>query len=455
MISSVIPGLVWPAIPNPQHAALLALQFQLEQSQWWSPGQIAAYQMQQANLLLVHAARTVPYYRDFLPDILAANRGSMDWAIWRQIPILQRADLQAHGQSLNSEQVPESHLPLSTGKTSGSTGRPVDLVRTRLTDAMWNAFTLRGHLWHGRDLSARLATIKIFAQPHPALLDQGLVLPTWGPATEMFSPRGDAVILSATVPVSQQWRWLKAQQPAYLLSYPSNLAALAEESLQQDVGLESLRGVISIGERLTAAQRQLCRAAWQLEIKDIYSAEEVGYIAHQSPQDESYLVQAEHVIVEVLDADGAPCLPGEVGQVVVTTLNNFARPLIRYALGDYARVGGPAACGRGLPVLQEIMGRQRNMLRLPDGNRIWPRTGFKEYAAVAPVLQHQLVQLDSGTVEVRLVVASPLQPEQEAALTGIIHQALRYPFRLQFRYYDAEIPRAANGKFEDFMSLLP
>src|SRR5690606_42070577 len=136
-------------------------------------------------------------------------------------------------------------------------------------------------------------------------------------------------------------------------------------------------------------------AAWQLEIKVIYSAEEVGYIAHQSPQDESYLVQAEHVIVEVLDADGAPCLPGEVGQVVVTTLNNFARPLIRYALGDYARVGGPAACGRGLPVLQDIRGRQRNMLRLPDGNRIWPRTGFKEYAAGAPVVQHQLVQLDS------------------------------------------------------------
>jgi phenylacetate-CoA ligase len=55
---------------------------------------------------------------------------------------------------------------------------------------------------------------------------------------------------------------------------------------------------------------------------------------------------------------------------VVTPLHNFAMPLIRYAIGDYAEAGPPCACGRGLPVLARILGRARNLLTLPHGERI-------------------------------------------------------------------------------------
>jgi phenylacetate-coenzyme A ligase PaaK-like adenylate-forming protein len=61
--------------------------------------------------------------------------------------------------------------------------------------------------------------------------------------------------------------------------------------------------------------------------------------------------------VEVLDEEGRPCAPGETGRVVATSLNNFAMPLIRYETGDTAEVGAPCPCGRGLPVLTRIMGR--------------------------------------------------------------------------------------------------
>ncbi|MDZ4097780.1 MAG: hypothetical protein U1E13_03655, partial [Methylophilaceae bacterium] len=188
MISSVIPGLVWPAIPNQQHATLLALQFQLEQSQWWSPEKIAEHQMQQANVLLAHAAKTVPHYQTFLPDLLAANHGVMDWDSWRQIPILERTDIQQFGYALVSKEIPQSHLPISTGKTSGSTGRPIELIKTNITGLIWCALTLRGHRWHQRDLTAKLATIKAFNEQHPALLNDGLELQSWGPSTDMFLP---------------------------------------------------------------------------------------------------------------------------------------------------------------------------------------------------------------------------------------------------------------------------
>jgi phenylacetate-CoA ligase len=387
----------------------------------------------------------------FLPDILAANHGVMDWDNWRQIPILERTDIQQNRDALISGNIPPSHLPISSGKTSGSTGRPIELIKTNVTGLMWCALTLRGHLWHRRDLTAKLATIKAFPQELP---DEGVELQSWGPSTEMYANKGKAVVFNVHLPVKRQLAWLQRQNPDYLISYPSNLAALAEESLQQRLELPALREVISMGEKLTQQQHQLCREAWGVEIKDIYSADEIGYIAHQSPTGEGYLVQAEHVIVEVLDTDGEPCKPGEAGRVVITTLNNFAMPLIRYAIGDYAVVGEPSACGRGLSVLSEILGRRRNMIVLPDGGRYWPLAGYNHYEEIARVLQYQLVQLDTECIEVRLVVAETLTHEQEMRLTTVIQTALLHPFKLKFKYFENEIPKSSGGKFEDFISLV-
>jgi len=454
MISSVIPGLVWPAVPNQQHAALLALQFQLEQSQWWSPEKIAAHQMQQANVLLAHAANTVPYYQTFLPDLLADNHGVIDWQSWRKIPILERTDIQQQGDALVSQNIPQSHLPISGGKTSGSTGRPIELLKTSVTGLIWCALTLRGHLWHQRDLTAKLATIKAF--PAQQLPDEGVQLQGWGPSTDMFLPLAPAAVLSVHLPIKHQLAWLQNQDAVYLLSYPSNLAALAEESLKQNVKLPMLREVIAMGEKLTQQQRQICREAWQVEIKDMYSAEEIGYIAHQSPLNDSYLVQAEHVIVEVLDANGEQCKPGEVGRVVVTTLNNFAKPLIRYAIGDYAEVGEHSPCGHGLPVLNQIMGRTRNMLIKPDGEMFWPNMPnlADEYVQRMPsVRQYQYVQKAPDWIELRIAAEDSFPKDIEQAFIDAIHRDFGYRYRVTFSYLK-EIPRGENQKYEEFVSEL-
>ena len=50
-------------------------------------------------------------------------------------------------------------------------------------------------------------------------------------------------------------------------------------------------------------------------------------------------------------------------------LHNFAMPLIRYAIGDLAEVGAACPCGRTLPVLRRVLGRTRDMLVLPSGEK--------------------------------------------------------------------------------------
>ncbi len=137
--------------------------------------------------------------------------------------------------------------------------------------------------------------------------------------------------------------------------------------------------------------------------------------------------------------------------MIVTSLHNFATPLVRYELGDYAEVGSECGCGRGLPVLTRIMGRVRNVLVLADGRRYWPNFGSRGLNEIAPVLQHQFVQKAYDVIEARLVTAQPLTPQQEEALRRHIQSRLPVSFDIRFTYVDG-IPRSAGGKFEDFMS---
>src|SRR3546814_9612839 len=91
-------------------------------------------------------------------------------------------------------------------------------------------------------------------------------------------------------------------------------------------------------------------------------------------------------------------------------------PLLRYEIGDFATVGAASPCGRGLPVLDRILGRVRNMLVTPDGQRIWPAFGTQTLVKVAPIRQYQFVQLDRTTIEARFVPWRPIAAEEEQAL---------------------------------------
>jgi phenylacetate-CoA ligase len=203
---------------------------------------------------------------------------------------------------------------------------------------------------------------------------------------------------------------------------------------------------------VTPKLRALCQQTWGTPITDIYSSQELGYIALQCPVSGQYHAMAETVLVEILNAKGEPCAPGEIGRLVISSLHNFAMPLIRYELRDYAEAGGVCACGRGLPTIARILGRSRNLLTLPNGEQRWPLVGFAEYRAVAPIRQYQLIQHTLEEIEVRLVADRPLTTDEEAQLTQVIQRALGWAFRLRFVYFDGEIPRTAGGKFEEFVS---
>ena len=158
-----------------------------------------------------------------------------------------------------------------------------------------------------------------------------------------------------------------------------------------------------MGETITDEFRGICQEVWGKPVADMYSCEEAGYIALQCPKHEHYHIQSENILVEVLDEHDKPCRPGEIGRVVLTTLHNFAMPLIRYEILDYAEVGGECPCGRGLPVLKRIVGRQRNMITHPDGSQHWPSFPASTWSHIGPIRQMQMIQKEPDYIVINLV----------------------------------------------------
>jgi phenylacetate-CoA ligase len=436
-------------VPSADAAAQLSLLCTFEQTQWWSPEALERAQLRQLGSVLAHAASSVPYYRERLAGF--DSSAPLTRERWRELPLLTRRDIQDAGERLLSERLPRAHGRLGVSQTSGSTGQPVKTFGTALTRLVWRALTVREHLWHGRDFGAKLAAIRI--APNAEGPD-GRTRMGWGPATDALLRTGPVSVLSLNTDVAVQARWLARQEPVYLLSYPTNLLALAKQCISLGIRIPSLREVRPIGETVTPAVREAVAQAWGVKLTDLYSSQEVGYIALECPSGSGlYHVQSESLLVEVLDEAGKPCAPGEVGRIVASSLHNFAMPFVRYDMRDYAEVGPPCPCGRGLPTLARVLGRKRNMLVLPNGEKRWPLTGFMKYRDIAPIRQYQLVQKDLENVEARLVVDAPLDAKQEQTLAEVIRRFLGHPFRVSFAYLDA-FPPHPGGKFEDFISLL-
>ncbi len=449
-ISSTVKGIDWPALPGAAGACRLSTLFQIEQSQWWPHKRIREQQFKQIDILLRYAVKHVPYYRELLANHITAQ--PLTEEVWHNIPLLTRNMLQQSGDRLRTQSLPPNHGKMLLQRTSGSTGKPVEALGTEITNFFWTVFTLRTAQWHHTDLSGKLAVIRHFTDER-ASLPHGVRSKNWGRATSGMSETGICVMLNIHTPVSEQALWLEKEQPDYLQTHPSILQELIMHCKREGIQLSSLREVHTISEALPDGLRELCQKEWGVKVVDVYSTIELGYLALQCPKNEHYHVQSEGVLLEVLDNDGKPCAPGQVGKVVVTNLHNYAMPLIRYELGDYAEVGEECSCGRGLPVIKRILGRYRNLVVMPDGERCWPKFGIANILKIAPVLQFQAIQHTLQDIEFLLVVKRPLTGDEKNKLLGLFQSNLHPEMKITVNEVDS-IPRSPGGKYEEFASKL-
>ena len=449
-IRSVVGGVAWPFLPGADGARMLALQYQYEYTQWLSPAELRELQFAQLGPLLAHAGRHCPYYRGLFGDLGIRPERERVEEYWSRLPLLERSAVQEAGPGLFAGVVPKAHGEAKKGQTSGSTGRPVSFLTTGISRFMYMGIGLRDHFWHRRDFNGKMVAIR----PEGNLkLGKGMDTSGWGPAVGALFKSGPGALMNVRTDIATQAAWLREQNPTYLHSLPTNLLALVRYCREHHIVLPELREVRTYAEQLNDELRQLCREVWNVPVRDIYSTQELGYLALQCPEHEHYHVQSESALVEIVDEAGRQVGPGEIGRVVVTPLHNYAMPLVLYLVGDYAECGPPCSCGRGLPVIKKIMGRQRNMLTLPDGRQIWPSFPAHDWAAIGTIRQMQLVQTGPEQIVANLVADRPLNGDEEGRLISFLQERFLHPFAVEIRYLD-RIERSKGGKFEDFISMV-
>lgn len=427
--------------------ALRALVAQLERTQWQPSHALTSSQLRHLALLAEHCSQHSPYFADRLKqaDLTPADLGRPGGL--SQLPVMTRRELQAAGASAFCREIPSGHGQISESHTSGSTGEPVLVRRTWVNGIFWNALAMRELQWHNRDVTGRLCSISPLTESYTAYDD-------WGPPATLFGRTGSMLSLPIAADVARLVEWTAAFRTTFLLIFPSTLDAFTVYCRRHNVLLPDLRQVLTVGETLAPSIRTEAESVFGATVTDCYCSEECGYIALSCPDSGLYHVMAENVIAEVLNERGEPCRPGETGRVTITTLHNYATPFVRYSVGDMAQVADPCPCGRGLPTWTRIVGRERNLVVMPDGSRAWPITGFPRARHVAPVLQYQLIQEDRETIQARLVVERPLVASEEESLRALFHESIGHPFHIEFSYYSDRLPAGPSGKFEEFVCRL-
>jgi len=437
--------LLRPRLKVEAAVTVIDLDRQIAAAERLPPTQIRTRQLAQLATLARHFALHSPR---FAKRLRAAGLAPADLARpagFAALPPIDRRWLQ-DTDGLFVAHVPAGHEPLATTSTSGSTGEPVTVWRTRVSQLVWLANVLREHRWHSTDFTAPLASIR-------AHVDTPRPMSGWGPPADFVAQTGPSIAFPITWDASELYQRLAAFRPGNLLVYPTTLTALIDLAASRGSFLAPGGVIRTIGETVTPHLRERCRTVLGTALQDTYSSQEIGQIAVQCPEGDGYHCAVESILIEVLRPDGAPCRPGETGEVVVTDLFNHATPLIRYAIGDHAEVGPSCPCGRTGLALRRIMGRERNMIAMPDGTRHWPLVGFDRFRDLAPVRQYQLIQHDPDRIEARFATTRTVSPAEDAALRDHLHTALGHRFTLDLRYFTEDLPGSRSGKFEEFLRL--
>ncbi len=433
----------------PQHPDewIRAMVLQLERTERATPAQQIASQKNLLLKLARHSIETVPAYKNRLKPLVRAN-GKISLDGWLDVPVLKRKDAVLLGEELVSQNVPVGHGEVRKTSTSGSTGIPFAFNVSQVHDTMLGCVTTRYHRWHNYDYRKSLASIRsnylgIASWP------EGDQRASWAHFALRLENPGQYHHLNINTPIERQIEWLRRIRPNYLQTYPSNARALA---LAIEEGAESLKfdGILTYAEMLTPDNRAIISRVFGCHLADGYSSSECGHIALQSPLSHNWLVQSEVTYLEILNDQDQPCEPGEMGRVVVTPLHNYAQPLIRYNLGDYATLGTNDVSGLPYPVLTKIHGRIRNMFKFTGGVLIQP--DFKPvsvYRFLNPK-QWQVAQIGDMTLEIRIVPGGDPSKMDTEGMDQYIRDLLDMDLTINYKFV-TELTNPRTGKHEDYV----
>ncbi|MPZ46005.1 MAG: AMP-binding protein [Betaproteobacteria bacterium] len=416
---------------------------ELEASQWWDPERLRQYQFEQLRRFLAGIGHRVPYYRDLF------GRTGFDPVRMDSIeelgmlPLLRKPDIRANVERLKAE----GATGLKRYNTGGSSGEPLVFFIGRDRRSHDVAAKWRATRWWDVDIGDRElvvwgSPIELGAQDRLRILRDRLMRSDLLPAFEMSEASLDRYVDA-----------IRTKRPRMLFGYPSSLSLIATHARKRGIDLGGLAIEVAFvtSERLYDHQREIIESVFGCRVANGYGGRDAGFIAHDCPARRMH-ISADDIVVEILDDDGRPAEPGQVGEIVVTHMATADFPFVRYATGDRASVDPkPCPCGRGLPVLSEIEGRSTDFVVAADGTVMHGLALIYVIRDLPEVERFKIVQHDLAHTEVLLVPGADFDTSLESLIRAEFQRRLGATVAVTIRKVDA-IPREASGKFRYVVS---
>jgi len=425
----------------------------LQRAQYDSPVSIRAKQWRALQKIVTHAFDTVPFYRDRWQQAGLCPAGIRCFDDFEQIPILTKSDIRAHGRDLLSYSFNQAELVRK--KTSGSTGVSLEILLDEESRQWKRACVLRSDEWTGWRFGEPVA--KVWGNPEyrsrglrgllrNTLLDREFYLDTLH-MDEAALARFAGLLLK--------------KRPTMIFGHAHSVFLLAQYLQSSGHAIHRPKGIITTAMILHSWQRQKIEQVFDCPVTNRYGCEEVSLIACECEEHNGMHVNADSVFVEVLCADDTraltrPANPGESGSVIVTDLTNRAMPIIRYQVGDVAALSDRVcACGRGLPLLERLEGREADYVVTQAGELISGISLTENFALQVPgVVQFQIIQETLQRFRFRVVRGLDFGPESLDRLNSLVARHFGPDVEYRCEYLDS-IPSEPSGKYRFCISRVP
>lgn len=421
---------------------------ELEESQWLSPSQLRELQNEKLQRMIRHAYDTVPYYRELLDGCRLVPDDIRCIEDLPKLPILTKQTIKDNfPDKMRSSAYDPSRLIV--GKSSGSTGEPLKYYLTATEKAFKWACLYRMWRWAGYDFGKRYVNFTVIAQ----VAFRGV------PFIEKIERSATRVLILQAKDMNAEnvgdfARQIQDFHPVLIKGHPSTCYYMARYMADHDMKFTGIDATICNGETLVTAVRELIEDRFGCGVWDTYGSEGIETACQCSPR-RMHHISAEAVVAEVVDAQGKPVPLGTEGRLIVTALDKWAMPFIRYDTQDVASMTDKQCeCGRGLPLLASVKGRMVDMGLSPSGKLLSVYAFTPLFATTPGIDAWQVVQESPSELSVRIVPAASF----DAATVGVVEKSIRdyagVDVDVKISMVD-EIPLTPSGKRRFFISKCP
>jgi phenylacetate-CoA ligase len=414
---------------------------------YMSREKLEEYKNKQLMAMINYSYNNVSYYHDLMKKMNLLPEDITKVDDLNKLPILHKQDIQQNSDIFISKEFNKKDLIVKS--TSGSTGKPLLIYLSKRDDQIRKIKHLRANVSCGQRPFDRWTTI--------TNVNQRTKVPGTLEFLSVFTPRPISIFESQ----QNQMDLLEKIQPNVIDAYPSCLYLLAKEIERRGTKKINPRLNFCGAESCSQTQMDYIEKIFQAPLYDQYATIEFERVAWQCPKKTGYHIDEDTTVVQFLDQDGSEVSSGESGEIICTSLINYAMPLIRYSMGDIGVLSDDkCSCGRTLAMMKVIEGRKGDYIVLPDGRTISP-TSFQLLMRgpfQTKIEEWQVVQKENESIDIYVKKSNKNieDKELEASMKTFMYGLIKIDpnsFSINILFVE-EIKREKSGKMRPVISTI-